>query len=205
LLPLFHQYGVKATFFVTRFDSLTSAQIEKLRVLQKEGHEIAYHGGVHVISEHYIKEHSLADYLAYEIVPGLHSLERAGFVPVSFAYPYSAKYRGTDQELLKYFRVVRSSVPVRPDEDITQLDDIYYPFNGERLVYAVSIDTRSGMDSARLNAAFHRAQEKRETVLLHTHEPGREISVAELENLFRLARQHGLVYVRTMDLVQGGA
>jgi peptidoglycan-N-acetylglucosamine deacetylase len=199
---LFQHYGVKATFFVTRFDSLTPTQVEKLRVLQQEGHEIGYHGGVHVISEHYIKEHSLADYMAYEIVPGLRSLERAGFTPVSFAYPYSAKYDGTDRELLKYFRVIRSSVPLRADEDITQLDDIYYTFTGKRLVDAVSIDTQAGINPVRLQAAFDRVRERHETILLHTHEPGREISVAELESLFQLVQQNKLRYLRTIDLVQ---
>jgi peptidoglycan/xylan/chitin deacetylase (PgdA/CDA1 family) len=92
LRELFLKYDAHVTFFVARFDTLTPNQIEKLRILQSDGHEIGFHGAKHLLSEYYIKDHSLDEYVQNEIIAGINKMNASGFYPTSFAYPYSAKY-----------------------------------------------------------------------------------------------------------------
>jgi len=40
----FHAYNIKATFFINRPQNLTNRQIEKLKQLAGDGHEIGSHG-----------------------------------------------------------------------------------------------------------------------------------------------------------------
>ena len=42
-LPLFDSFNVKATFFISNYNKLKKRDIDKLRVLKKRGHEIAFH------------------------------------------------------------------------------------------------------------------------------------------------------------------
>jgi len=75
------------TFFITQFDSLTPDEIGLLHRFEDEGHEIGSHGALHVLSEHYIREHSYQDYLEKEIGKNLQSMRKHGFNPRSFAIP----------------------------------------------------------------------------------------------------------------------
>jgi ribosomal protein L19 len=53
LRELLNGNEVRATFFITQADSLNSLEIHKLKVLQNDGHEIGFHGNMHVLSEYY--------------------------------------------------------------------------------------------------------------------------------------------------------
>jgi len=202
LRPLFKKYQARITFFVTHFDSLTTEQVEKLRILQQDGHEIGLHGAMHVLSEHYIKEHSMSDYLKQEIVAGINAMNKAGFYPTSFAYPYSAKYWGTDRELLNYFYVLRSEVPFKKDQDITSIDEIYYPFEGDRLIYSISLDMASGLSPTAVESGMKRAVSKKEVLMLYGHKPKTSFDITFLEEILRLAAKNDLKFFRASDLVK---
>ncbi len=199
LRGLFLKYNARVTFFVTKFDTLTASQVQKLRILQQDGHEIGFHGARHFLSEHYIKKYSMDQYLQEEIVKGLKVMADSGFRPTSFAYPYSAKYWFTDKELLNYFYVLRSSLPLT--EDITKMNDIYYPFDGGRLITAISIDKGKGLNKELLAKAMTRAKEKKEALLLHGHEPVLSFDVDFLEEILKMASDRQLAFLRVSDLV----
>ncbi len=201
LRELFLKYDAHVTFFVTKFDTLTASQVQKLRILQQDGHEIGFHGGRHFLSEHYIKKYSMDQYLKEEIVNGLKVMADSGFRTTSFAYPYSAKYWFTDKELLNYFYVLRSSLPLQGD--IAKMDDIYYPFDGGRLIMAISMDRGKGLSKELLAKAMSRARERKEALLLHGHEPGLSFDVAFLEEILQLAQANQLAFLRVSDLVIG--
>lgn len=199
LRELFLKYDARVTFFVTKFDTLTAAQVQKLRILQQDGHEIAFHGARHFLSEHYIKKYSMDQYLQEEIVKGLKVMADSGFRTTSFAYPYSAKYWFTDKELLNYFYVLRSSLPLKGD--IAKMDNIYYPFDGGRLIMAISIDRGKGLNKELLAKAMDRARERKEALLLHGHEPGLSFDVTFLEEILQLAQANELAFLRVSDLI----
>lgn len=201
LRELFLKYDARVTFFVTKFDTLTAAQVQKLRILQQDGHEIGFHGARHFLSEHYIKKYSMDQYLQEEIVKGLTVMADSGFRTTSFAYPYSAKYWFTDRELLNYFYILRSSLPLQGQ--IAEMDDIYYPFDGGRLITAISMDRGQGLSKELLTKAMDRAKEKKEALLLHGHEPGLSFDVSFLEEILQLAQANQLEFLRVSDLVIG--
>jgi peptidoglycan-N-acetylglucosamine deacetylase len=201
LREAFQKYDANVTFFVTKFDTLTPEQIQKLKVLQADGHEIGFHGAHHVLSEYYIKDHSLQDYVQFEIVDGIASMNEHGFYPTSFAYPYGAKYWGTDRELLKYFYVVRSSLPTNK-KHLIEIGDAFYSFGGERIVYSASFDKESGLNENEIEQAMIKAGKENTVLMLYAHSPQLTFDVNVLEKILSLATTHQLKYFRVSDLVK---
>lgn len=168
---LLKQYHAKTTFFITQFDSLTPKEIEMLKELESDGHEISSHGALHVSSEKYIKEYSYSAYLANEVERSLVSMGNAGFHPTAFAYPYGAKYWFTDLLITKKVKVTRGVAALEMNEKIENLDDIYYDFDGRRNFYALGIDTNSGFTRDMVVKAVKRARDSREVLFLYGHQP----------------------------------
>ncbi|WP_353722963.1 polysaccharide deacetylase family protein [Dyadobacter sp. 676] len=87
LRPLFRKYNAKATFFVTCPDSLNAEEVAMLKQLEKEGHEIGFHGTVHAKSTELMAVGGPKGYMETELEPGLHHMNAAGFKPTSYAHP----------------------------------------------------------------------------------------------------------------------
>ncbi len=109
-LPFFDSTGIKATFYICRYHLLTPDQKNKLWILKNHGHEIAYHTTNHNNMVEYIVKyhHTLDELMRNEIEYDLSKMERDGFYPITFAYPYGAHTGELDHLLLKrYFKSVR--------------------------------------------------------------------------------------------------
>ena len=65
---IFQRYDAHATFYVSQYDGLDEDQIDKLRTLQADGHEIAFHGRYHTDAAAYLETHTIQQYLDYEII-----------------------------------------------------------------------------------------------------------------------------------------
>ena len=120
---LLKKYNSRVTFFITQFDSLEPSEIEMLKELEKEGHEIGSHGALHVVSENYIKAKTYKEYIENEIDASIFSMKKKGVTPKSFAYPYGAKYWFTDMLLLKKFRILRGVEPINNETGLSLLDN----------------------------------------------------------------------------------
>jgi peptidoglycan/xylan/chitin deacetylase (PgdA/CDA1 family) len=199
LRDLFLKYDARVTFYVTKFDTLTDSQIEKLRLLQQDGHEIGFHGAHHMLSEYYIKAHSFREYFENEIHAGIKTMNARGFFPTSFAYPYSAKYWGTDAELLKYFHTIRSSVPFKGE--LVKTNEAFYNFQGKRIVNAVSIDRGKGLEISQIADAFQKIKSDKTVLILYGHEPGHDFDPAFLEEILKLAKKEKITFFRASNLV----
>ncbi len=112
-IPLFEKYDAHVTFFIDHFDELTTEQLEALQKLRNAGHAIGCHGLKHRNAAEYSEEYSIEKYISDEIAPAIESMNKMGFFPTSFAYPYSKRNEKTDNELLKYFRHLRCGSPVK--------------------------------------------------------------------------------------------
>ena len=95
---LFNKYDVKATFFITFPHELTGEEVEMLRALAADGHEIASHAYSHENATGYVKQKGLNAYTAAEVVPSINTMGELGYHPVTFAYPYGARTRSIDFE-----------------------------------------------------------------------------------------------------------
>lgn len=206
MLPLLEEYDAHVTFFITQADSLLADEILKLKELQDRGHEIGSHGAMHVNAEVFIKQYGYQRYLDEEIDRGVGIMKEMGFSPVSFAYPYGAKYWFTDFLLLRRFRAVRSVAAPHRMEDIRSADEIFFGFKGNKMS-ALSIDVNGGLTKSKVIEALDRAAERREVLMLYGHSP-----VSDGDSLYRYdpeflyfilseSRNKGLSFYRFDELV----
>ena len=109
LRPLLKKYGAKATFYVTQFDSLSPNEIRLLHELVKDGHEIGAHGAAHIRVLDWLRGGgALDDFFKLEIEAEVHSMNKAGFRPVTFAHVGGQQTWWTDRRLLRdYFQLLR--------------------------------------------------------------------------------------------------
>ncbi|MCC9136247.1 polysaccharide deacetylase family protein [Pontibacter silvestris] len=203
---LFRKYNVHATFFLTQPDSLIAKELQMLKELEADGHEIACHGYTHSNSLTYTKEHGIASYIAYEIIPAIREMHARGFAPVTFAYPYGANSRVIDRELLKYFFLLRGDSWKVKGKGIHELDRIFYSFDGDRVINSLGIDAGSGVTLTDIEDGFRRAHKNKEAILIYaqsinnSNEPY-SIAPSTLENIFRVAKKYELASLTFKDLV----
>lgn len=168
---LLKRYNSHVTFFVTQFDSLDSNEIRMLKELEKEGHEIGSHGALHVVAEYYIKGKTYNEYIENEIDASIFYMNKNGFAPKAFAYPYGAKYWFTDMILLKKFGIIRGVEPMNIEKDLTLIDDIYYTYNGDKTLSSIGIDKSNGLTKQMIDKAIKRAFNNKEVLMLYGHSP----------------------------------
>lgn len=133
---LLKEYKWKATFYVTKFDLLSSEKIGKLKKLKKYGHEIGGHGLHHLKATEYISINGAEAYLQNEIYPMITLMNSNAFYPTSFAYPYGARNTITDDLLLSEFETLRGTTYKKlPPSN----QNCYY--NGQKVTYGLGLDT----------------------------------------------------------------
>jgi peptidoglycan/xylan/chitin deacetylase (PgdA/CDA1 family) len=104
---VFRAHGALATFFVAKAGTLSSAEIEKLLLLQEDGHEIGFHGTNHSKAASYLLTGPMDQYIADEIDTGLTLMRDYGFSVRSFAYPHHEYVTAMDPLLLERFDILR--------------------------------------------------------------------------------------------------
>ncbi|MGE0872837.1 MAG: polysaccharide deacetylase family protein [Kofleriaceae bacterium] len=109
LRALFAQHGARITFFVTRFHTLKQAELEIVRALEADGHDIEYHATNHRNARDFVATSGGEAYISEDIIPDLENMQEAGFNPVSFGYPFGARTAETDALLGEYFPLLRAS------------------------------------------------------------------------------------------------
>ena len=109
-LPYLDSADVKATFYVCKYNRFTAAQKQKLAVIQSHGHEIAFHSTNHYNMMDYVYKykHTVDELMQNEIESGLKMMNKDGFYPTTFAYPYGAHNGLYDKMLMRYFKSVRA-------------------------------------------------------------------------------------------------
>lgn len=100
-------YGVKCTFFVSGFSMLNKREVEELKTLQSEGHEIACHSRTHADAESYSNKYGIDKYIEREITPEIEAMTKVGIHPVSFAYPNGSRNMKLDRALQDHFKILR--------------------------------------------------------------------------------------------------
>ncbi len=205
---LLKRYHSHVAFFVTQFDSLDQSEIEMLKELEKEGHEIGSHGALHVVSEYYIKEKTYNEYITDEIDASILSMQKNGFTPKSFAYPFGAKYWFTDRMLLKKFKILRGVEPINEERDLTLIDNIYYTYNGDRTLAAIGIDKNNALTKEMIDKAIKRAIHEKEVLMLYGHSPttaagngAYDFDIHLLEYILSEAQKNDLQFITYKELI----
>ena len=68
---ILNTYNANVTFFVSNYGTLDEAEINMLRTLQADGHEIGYHGYAHLDASTYLENHTVSQYMSNEIINGV--------------------------------------------------------------------------------------------------------------------------------------
>lgn len=170
---IFKRYGVKSTFCIFHFDKLTDDEINKLKILKEEGHEIACHGLNHLNATEFCKSNTIKEYIETEIVPAINIMEEKGFKPRSFAYPHGANTIKIDAELLNYFKVLRDTVIRRK---IGKLPENYcFNFKERKRVFpSVCIDSHRCYSAERIENVLQYALNNGYVIIFFGHRISRE-------------------------------
>jgi peptidoglycan/xylan/chitin deacetylase (PgdA/CDA1 family) len=154
-----------ATFFVEGFDHLTPAQIDKLKVLQQDGNEIAMHGLNHLDAVEYLKTHSINEYLNAEIIPEINLMKTNGFNPVSFAYPYGHDDPALTLALQAYFVHIR-------DTSYSYDNEIYYQYGSNQpFISGIGIDEHYQNTLTYIYNGISKAKNEDKIIIFYCHDP----------------------------------
>lgn len=205
---LLDSYGATATFFVTRFDRLSEDQLEKLRVLEEGGHEIASHGFRHLgVERDFESDKAEADrYLAEEVLPSIREMKNDGFRPESFAYPLGERTEDFDQLLLSQFGYLRGTAYPRDGLPVSEWDEIYFGCgHRDRVVFGVGTDESYGHSTAAIEQGFKRAAARNEVMVLYGHritdgDGQYRTSPSRLEELLKAATNQDLEFFTISQL-----
>ncbi|MCF0071552.1 polysaccharide deacetylase family protein [Dyadobacter sp. CY261] len=179
LRPLFQKYNAKVTFFITCPDSLNAEEVAMLKELEKEGHEIGFHGTVHAKSTELMAAGGPKGYIESEIEPGLRYMNAAGFQPTSYAHPGGNHNDRVDSVLLaKGFTILRDVAISRRKYNGFQfyawpprwMNTIFYPFEAEQKVDALIIDMDEVAEEE-ITEAIQKAKETGTALMVFGHEP----------------------------------
>jgi peptidoglycan-N-acetylglucosamine deacetylase len=148
--------GVKATFYVCKYNRFTADQKRKLAVIKAHGHEIAFHTLNHYNMQDYVykQKHTIDELMRCEVEAGLKLMNQDGFYPTTFAYPYGAHNGVFDKALMRYFKSVRAlngtqdfSKSIAP----TQHNDVLYGLGIDKSSKRSDQDIVSVLQSAKSN------------------------------------------------------
>lgn len=165
------KYSWKASFCVSKINTLNSYEIYKLRELQKEGHEIAGHSLNHYNAVDFICDRTIEEYLDQEINPMVDLMNFYGFKVTSFVYPFGSRNKKLDSALLKKFDIIRGRAFC---ETNPKKQGCYY--NNSRLVYSFSIDdTHNHFNIPYLLKLLDYAKKNNLIIILNSHKTVKEV------------------------------
>jgi peptidoglycan/xylan/chitin deacetylase (PgdA/CDA1 family) len=209
LKELFARYDAKVTFFISGAEALTDQEVQMLKELVQQGHEVGSHGALHVRARDYIREYSYQKYLQDEVFSNTRALQDKGFTPTAFAYPFGRGYWFTDLILKNSFKVIRRAVSVDSIRGLSATDDIFFSLGKSRELVAASIDASAQINKKAIDSAIQKAATEKKVLLVFGHKPAHNakpnsytFDVALLEYILQQAKEKDLKFYRISDLVQ---
>jgi peptidoglycan/xylan/chitin deacetylase (PgdA/CDA1 family) len=186
---------------VSNFEGLTESQINKLKELQADGHEIGFHGMYHTDAAEYLKNHTVQEYLNYEIIPGIDLMKNKGFNPVDFAYPFGSESSSLTVPLHQYFLHVRGIAKIS-DSDL-----IYYQLGSTKThIYGAEIDEVSNAPLKDITDAILKAKEKNTILILYAHKPVKtnpveyQITYDKIEKILKNVSDNNMKFYKISEL-----
>jgi len=202
---LFEQYNIKATFFLSHPEWMSSTMLNQLHELLQAGHEVACHTINHLNALDYLESHTLEEYINTEIIRAKDTMVTLGFAPKTFAMPYGLSNNTIDQEILKHFSRIRSATQNYNNTTLDQIDEIFYKWDGNLVPNAMGIDVFYNISIANLTNGLERAKNNQEVIIFYAHkidDSGNNFTTsrAYLEAAFQAANQLKLESIRFGDL-----
>ena len=196
------KYNVKATFFVSHFHTLSTAEVNKLKTLESDGNEIGCHTFDHegIGRDYHYDSNRINAYISKQITPALNNMKNAGFNPVSLAYPFGERNKAYDNAVRTYFPNLRTTASANSRE-LFQLDEIFHKKGKQYTILAGDgIDNSYNNEVPEIREAFIRARENGEIVIFYGHQVVNEpnnhyaISPQKLKEIIETAHEIGLKF-----------
>ena len=165
-LPYLDSAGVKVTFYVCKYNRLTQEQKNKLLIIQNHGHEIAFHSVNHynMLDYVYRYKHTTDEMMLNEIECGLKMMNKDGFYPTTFAYPYGAHNGLFDKMLMRYFKSVRA---LNGTNDFSKS---LAPTEKNNLLFGLGIDKSSNRTDEAVLQLIQSASDNNNCAILVAHD-----------------------------------
>ena len=192
--------NVKATFYICKYNRFTADQKQKLAIIQSHGHEIAFHSTNHynMLDYVYKYKHTVDDLIKNEVADGLKQMNRDGFYPTTFAYPYGAHNAIYDKMLMRYFKSVRA---LNGTNDFTKS---LAPTEKNELLYGLGIDKSSKRTDETVLQVIRSAAENNNCAVFVAHDinTDKKLSVTKerLKKIFNYVDQAGLKYYTISEI-----
>jgi peptidoglycan/xylan/chitin deacetylase (PgdA/CDA1 family) len=199
-LPALDSAGAKVTFYICKYNRLTADQKRKLAIIQSHGHEIAFHGTNHYNMEDYVyrSKHTIDELLRNEVEVGLKLMNRDGFYPTTFAYPYGAHNGVIDKALMRYFKSVRA---LNGTQDFSKS---IVPSENNSLLYGLGIDKSSKRSDVDINNILQSAKNNNGCVVLVAHEINTSskysMSLQRLLDILNFVKKNNLKYYTVQQI-----
>lgn len=193
-LPYLDSANVKATFYVCKYNRFTDNQKKKLAIIQSHGHEIAFHSTNHynMLDYVYRYNHTIDELLVNEIESGLKMMNKDGFYPTTFAYPYGAHNGMYDKKLMKYFKSVRAL------NGTTDFSKSLAPTENNQLLFGLGIDKSSKRTDEVVLQVIKSASENNTCAVFVAHDINTSLKLSvtldRLKLIVNYVKQLGLQY-----------
>ena len=192
--------NVKATFYICKYNRFTADQKQKLAIIQSHGHEIAFHSTNHynMLDYVYKYKHTVDELMRNEVAEGLKLMNRDGFYPISFAYPYGAHNAIYDKMLMRYFKSVRA---LNGTNDFTKS---LAPTEKNQLLYGLGIDKSSKRADETVLQVIKSASENNNCAVFVAHSINTSFKLSvtreRLVKMFNYVNQLGLKYYTISEI-----
>ena len=162
-IDLLDSLNVKATFYISNYNRLTSLQKSKLHDIQNRGNEIAFHSTNHVNFLKYKKTEGCEKLIAEEVNKGLDLMNRDGFHPTTFAYPYGKHDDLLDKILIKQFSSIRAL------NGTSDLLKSLIPLRNNKLIFSLGIDESSKRSLIKIEGLLFAASQTDRCAVMLVH------------------------------------
>lgn len=199
-LPLLDSLGVKATFYICKYNRFTSDQKNKLSVIKSYGHEIAFHSTNHynMLDYVYKYKHTMDELVKCEITDGLKLMNRDGYYPTSFAYPYGAHNGLYDKELMRYFKSVRA---LNGTQDFSKS---IVPTQNNDVLYGLGIDKSSKRSDPDIIKVLESAKNNNTCAVFVAHDINSvnkfSVTLERLLKIIAFVKANGLKYYTVSEI-----
>jgi len=199
-LHILDSAGVKATFYICKYNRFTADQKRKLAIIQNHGHEIAFHSTNHYNMEDYVykQKHTVDDLMRNEIEAGLKTMNKDGFYPTTFAYPYGAHNGLFDKMLMRYFKSVRAL------NGTMDYSKSIVPTEHNQVLYGLGIDKSSKRSDADFIKVLQSAKSNNACVVLVAHDINTSnkfsITLKRLLTILSFVKENNLKYYTASEV-----
>lgn len=177
-LPILESFGIKATFYISNYHSLTDYDKLLLKKIRDNDHEIAYQTTNHKDLVRLLYSSSDGwNKVNEEISTDLELMQKDGFIITDFSYPYGSYDAALNRALLKTFRTVRA---------LTNQTNFYQSLAAEagcekQVLFGAHVDNQTFLSNGELGRLLTKAKQRKCCAILVAHQINRPNSKYQID------------------------